>query len=75
MHSPGLTLWRLSQSGERCLGPSCNEDGLFVGRTPLLEREGNTFVVRDQRDFERMMSAAYGCNVALESLSRPISLR
>src|SRR5579872_174459 len=67
MNSPGLTLWRLSQGGEQCLGPSCNEDGLFLGRTPLLQREGDTFVVRDRRELERVMSVAYGCDVALES--------
>jgi hypothetical protein len=67
MHSPGLTLWRLSQGGERCLGPSCNEDGLFLGRTPLLELDNNQFAVRDPRELERVMSAAYGYNVALES--------
>ncbi len=67
MHSPGLTVWRLSQGGERCLGPFCDADGLFLGRTPLLERAGDRFVVRDRRELERVMSAAYGCNVALES--------
>jgi hypothetical protein len=67
MHSPGLTLWRLSQSGERCLGPSCNEGGFFLGRTPLLECESGTFVVRDRREIECLMSAAYGGDVALDS--------
>lgn len=67
MHSPKVTFWRLSQSGELCLGPSCDEEGLFLGRTPLLERAGNQFVVRDQRELERVMSAGYGCDVALES--------
>jgi len=57
----------LSQSDELCLGPCCNEGGLFLGRTPLLEREDNQFIVRDQGEIERVMSAGYGCDVALES--------
>jgi hypothetical protein len=46
----GHHLWRLSVGGDRNLGLCCTEDGLFLGRTPLIERRGSTYVVRPPAD-------------------------
>ncbi len=59
MH-PGLTTWRLSKGGEDSIGLSCTKDGIFLGRTPLLEKAGGQYRVRGQRDLERLLAAAYG---------------
>jgi hypothetical protein len=37
-------IWRLSEAGADNLGVACNEEGLFLGRTPLIERRGGRFV-------------------------------
>ena len=42
-------IWRLSEYHEGNLGLACAEDGLFLGSTPLIEREGTTFAVRSRR--------------------------
>jgi hypothetical protein len=34
----GHHVWRLSKGGDQSLGLSCSSDGLFLGRTPLIER-------------------------------------
>jgi hypothetical protein len=52
-------IWRLSESGEDSLGVSCSNDGLVLGRTPLIERRDNRFVVRDRSEIERLLSRAY----------------
>jgi hypothetical protein len=52
-------IWRLSEAGERNLGLACNEEGLVLGRTPLLERRDGRFVVRHPRDIQRLLSRAY----------------
>ena len=56
----GHHLWRLSAGGDRNLGVSCSEDGLVLGRTPLIERCGETCVVRSQADLDRLFGRAYG---------------
>jgi hypothetical protein len=56
----GHHLWRLSAGGDRNLGLCCSEDGLFLGRTPLIERCGKTYIVRLQADLERLFCRAYG---------------
>jgi len=56
----GPHLWRLSVGGDRNLGLCCTEDGLFLGRTPLIERRGGAFVVRPQADLDRLFGCAYG---------------
>lgn len=67
MISPALTVWRLSEGGETSLGLSCTKDGLFLGRTTLLDQEGGLYAVRSQQELERLLSAAYGFDVSLES--------
>jgi hypothetical protein len=56
----GHHLWRLSMGGDRNLGLCCTEDGLFLGRTPLIEWCGGAYVVRPQADLERLFGRAYG---------------
>lgn len=56
----GLRLWRLSMGGHENLGLCCTEEGLFLGRTPLIERCGGAYVVRPQADLDRLFGRAYG---------------
>jgi len=56
-------LWRLSEAGADNLGLACNDEGLALGRTPLIERRGGRFVVRDSRDIQRLLSRAYRTDV------------
>jgi hypothetical protein len=52
-------VWRLSKAGEENLGLACNERGLVLGRTPLIERRGGLFVVRHASEIECLLSRAY----------------
>lgn len=56
-------IWRLDEAGEDNLGLACNEKGLVLGRTPLLERRDGRFVVRDARDLQWLLSRAYQVEV------------
>ena len=56
----GRCLWRLSAGGDQNLGLCCSEEGLFLGRTPLIERRDGTYVVRLQADLDRLFRRAYG---------------
>jgi hypothetical protein len=53
------TIWRLSEPGADNLGLACNEEGLLLGRTPLIERRDGRFVVRDARELQRLLSCGY----------------
>lgn len=61
-------IWRLSEPGADNLGVACSEEGLVLGRTPLLERRDGRFVVRDPRDIQRLISSAYRMTVDPTSL-------
>jgi hypothetical protein len=50
----GVHLWRLSTTGDGNLGVCCNQDGLFLGRTPLIERRAGRYVLRPPPDIERL---------------------
>jgi hypothetical protein len=56
-------IWRLSETGDDNLGLACNEDGLILGRTALIERREGRFVVRDAHDIHRLLSRAYRTEV------------
>jgi hypothetical protein len=56
-------VWRLSEAGADNLGLACNEEGLFLGRTPLLEWRDGCFVVRDAHDIRRLLGRAYQIDV------------
>lgn len=49
-------LWRLSEGGANNLGLACTDDGLFLGRTPLIERRDRQYVVRDRNEIERLLA-------------------
>ncbi len=51
-------IWRLSEAGENNLGLCCTEDGLALGRTPLIERRDGRFVVRERSEIERLLARA-----------------
>ncbi len=46
--------WRLSEGGDNNLGLACTDNGLFLGRTPLIERRDGRFTVRDRSEIERL---------------------
>jgi hypothetical protein len=56
-------IWRLSEPGADNLGLACDEEGLVLSRTPLLERRDGRFVVRDVRDIRRLLGRAYRTQV------------
>jgi hypothetical protein len=63
-----IRMWRLSDGGDGNLGLACTNDGLFLGRTPLIERRDRHFVARDQREIERLLSRAYRIEIAADRL-------
>ena len=52
-------MWRLSEAGPENLGPAFTDDGMLLGRTPLVERRDDRFVVRERGDIERLLRCAY----------------
>jgi hypothetical protein len=52
-------MWHLSEAGDDNLGLACSDDGLIIGRTPLIEKRDGHFVVRERRDIEQLLSRAY----------------
>jgi hypothetical protein len=62
-------IWRLSEnSGDDNLGLACTEQGLLLGRTPLIERRDGRFVVREQNELEHLLSRAYRTKLNLDRL-------
>lgn len=61
-------IWRLSEPGEDNLGPAIASDGLVLSRTPLLNRCGASFAVRDCQELQRLLSCAYRKEVTVERL-------
>jgi hypothetical protein len=57
-------MWRLSEAGPDNLGLACTDDGLLLGRTPLIERRDGRFVVRERDDIERLWQGQwrFGCD-------------
>jgi hypothetical protein len=50
------------------LGRACTEEGLLLGRTPLVERQGGLYAVRAKGDLERLLKHAYGGDLNAERL-------
>ena len=61
-------VWRLSEYCEDNLGVCFTDDSLFLGRTPLIERQGARFAVRGRTEIERLLSQAYGSDLAVDRL-------
>src|SRR5580698_6541103 len=54
-------IWRLSETSDHNnLGLACTDQGLLLGRTPLIERRDERFVVRERSEIEWLLSHAYG---------------
>jgi len=53
-------IWRLSETSDHNnFGLACTDQGLLLGRTPLIERRDGRFVVRERNAIERLLSHAY----------------
>lgn len=61
-----VQLWKLSPGGDSSLGLSCNDEGMFLGRTPLLVRWGGGYVLRPAAELERLLRRAYGAGITLD---------
>src|SRR5579862_3978347 len=61
-------MWRLSEADDDNLGLTCSDDGLFIGRTPLIEKRNGHFVVREQHEIERLLGRAYRAEVSANRL-------
>lgn len=61
-------VWRLSEYCESNLGVCFTDDGLLLGRTPLIERQGTRFALRGRTEIERLLSRAYGSDLAVDRL-------
>jgi hypothetical protein len=61
-------MWRLSEADDDNLGLACSDDGLLLGRTPLIERRDGKFVARQQQDIERLLTCAYRTEVRADRL-------
>lgn len=69
MLSAGVPMWRLSAGGGSNLGLCCTEDGLCLGRTPLIERSAGGYVVRPRTDLDRLLKCSSAA-ADLEGLMR-----
>lgn len=61
-------VWRLSEPGDDNLGLACDENGLVLGRTRLIERRNGSFVVRDEGEIESLLGHAYRRALPLQRL-------
>jgi hypothetical protein len=58
-------MWRLGEDTPDNLGLVFTDDGLLLGRTPLIERRGGRFVVREPSEIARLLMYSFpqGCPV------------
>ena len=61
-------IWRLSEAGPDNFGLACDDKGLFLGRTPLIERQDGRFVAREPSEIERLLRRAYRTEVDAKPL-------
>lgn len=61
-------VWCLSEGGDGNLGLACTDDGLVLGRTPLIERQGERFVVRERIDIERLLRRAHATEALVDRI-------
>lgn len=61
-------VWRLSEAGPDNLGLACTDDGLLLGRTPLIERRDRRFVVRERNEIERLLKGAFPQHTAFDRI-------
>ena len=63
-----IRFWRLNERTVDNLGLACTEDGLFLGRTLLIERRDKRYVVRSRDEIERLLKRAYRFETAVDRL-------
>jgi Domain of unknown function (DUF4329) len=61
-------IWRLSEASDNNLGLACSEEGLVLGRTPLVERRDGRFVVRERHEIARLLGKGYAAEPRLDRL-------
>jgi hypothetical protein len=61
-------MWRLSEAGDDNLGLACSDDGLLIGRTPLIEKRDGHFAVRELREIERLLTCAYRSEISADRI-------
>ena len=66
-------MWRLSEFHKDNLGLAVTEQGLLLGRTPLIQRLHGRFVVRARNEIEYLLSSAYDGKWPLERLMTGLS--
>jgi hypothetical protein len=61
-------MWRLSEDTPDNLGLAFTDDGLLLGRTPLIERRGGRFVVREWSEIARLVKYSFPGEVSVDRL-------
>jgi hypothetical protein len=61
-------MWRLSEDTPDNLGLAFTDDGLLLGRTPLIERRGGRFVAREPSEIARLVKYSFPNGVAVDRL-------
>ena len=61
-------MWHLSEAGDDNLGLACTDSGLLLGRTALIERRDDSYVVRDRSEIEWLLGRAYGTDISAARL-------
>jgi len=61
-------IWRLSEYTPDNLGLACTDDGLLLGRTPLIERRDGRFVVRERGEIARLLKYAFPQGLAVDRI-------
>lgn len=64
----GEHVWQLTEGGDNSLGLSCTSEGLFLGRTPLIERRDDGYFIRPQAELERLLGRAFGGQIIVDNL-------
>jgi hypothetical protein len=66
-------IWSLSEGGDDNLGLACTNDGLILGRTPLIEQRDGRYVVRESSEIEWLLSHGYGRRLSVDRLMRGLA--
>ena len=61
-------IWRLSEYHSDNLGLAFTDDGLLLGRIPLIERRDGRFVVRERSEIARLVKYSFSNGVAIDRL-------
>jgi hypothetical protein len=61
-------IWRLSENTADNLGLAFTDDGLLLGRTPLIERRDGRFAVREPSEIARLIKYSFPNGVAIDRL-------